>query len=184
MNRIGNILLAAAALLVPVSASAQGVVRFANSGAGLNAPVTNSVTGSRVDGSGYLVQLYGGAAGALEPVLAPLSHQANFFSGGLAGYFDGGVATNTFVLPGSSGTFQLRAWSAGFASYEEAYSAGLVDPNVLVGKSSVFQNSTGISSPGATLTGLMAFSIAPVPEASTAIYFAIGASLVFWRLRS
>jgi len=163
MNRIGNILLAATMLLASARAGAQGVVLFSNAGAGLNAPVTSAVTGQRVDGSEFLVQLYGGAAGALEPVLAPLKASTNFLSGGQAGYLDGGLATNTFVLPGGTGSFQVRAWSAGFATYHEAYSAGLVDPNVLVGKSSVFQNSTGISS-AATLTGLMSFSVAPVPE--------------------
>lgn len=183
MNRIGNILLAATMVLGSVNAGAQGIVRFTNVGPGLNAPVTNSVTGQLVDGSGFLVQLYGGAAGALEPALVPLSDTTTFNSGALAGYFDGGLATNTYVLPGSSGTFQVRAWSAGFATYDAAYSAGLVDPNVLVGTSSVFQNATGISS-GATLTGLMGFSIAPVPEASTLACFLLGAAMLFCRFRS
>jgi hypothetical protein len=183
MNRIGNILLAATLLLGSGSAGAQGIVRFSNAGPQLNAPVTNSVTGQLVNGSDYLVQLYGGAAGALEPVLVPLNAPITFLAADLKGYFDGGLATNTFVLPGSTGTFQVRAWSAGFATYDEAYSAGLVDPNVLVGKSSVFQNSTGISS-GATLTGLTAFSVAPVPEASTLACFLVGATVLFWRSRA
>jgi hypothetical protein len=184
MNGIGNILLAAAMLLGSGSASAQGVVRFSNTGLGLNAPVTNAVTGQLADGSDFLVQLYGGAAGALEPVLAPLKAPIPFeMSDSLAGLFDGGLATNTFVLPGSTGTFQLRAWSAGFATYDEAYSAGLVDPNVLVGNSSVFQNSTGTTS-GATLTGLTGFSVAPVPEASTFACFVVGATVLFWRARA
>jgi hypothetical protein len=183
MNRIRNILLAATMLLGSGSAGAQGLAHFRNSGPGLNAPVTNAVTGQLVDGSNFLVQLYGGAAGALEPVLAPLKAPTTFLSDALAGYFEGGLATNTFVLPGGTGTFQVRAWSAGFASYDEAYSAGLVDPNVLVGKSSVFQNSTGISS-GATLTGLTGFSVAPVPEASTLACFVVGATVLFWRVRA
>jgi len=182
MNRIGNILLAATMLLGSASAGAQGVVRLSNSGPGLNSPVTNAVTGELADGSNFLVQLYGGAAGALEPVLVPLA-AAITFDAAFPGYFDGGLATNTFVLPGSSGTFQVRAWSAGFATYDEAYSAGLVDPNVLVGKSSVFQNSTGVSS-GATLDGLMGFSVAPVPEASTLACFVVGATVLFWRVRA
>jgi hypothetical protein len=182
MNRIGNILLAAPLLLGSASAGAQGVVRFSNSGPGLNAPVTSAVTGLGLDGSNFLVQLYGGAAGALEPVLVPLTASITF-EPAFAGYFDGELATNTFVLPGGTGTFQVRAWSAGFATYDEAYSAGLVDPNVLVGKSFVFHNSTGISS-GATLTGLTGFSVSPVPEASTLACFAIGATVLFWRARA
>lgn len=182
MNRIGKLLLAATLALGPVTGSAQGIVRFANFGPTVNAPVTNSVTGHRVDGSGFLVQLYGGAAGSLEPVLVPLNTPATFQPGDLAGYFDGLLATNTFVIPGSSGTFQVRAWSAGFSSYEAAYSASLVDPNVLVGTSSVFNNATGISS-AAYLSGLSSFSIAPVPEASAVAYFAVGAAALFWRVR-
>src|SRR5829696_1183169 len=135
MNRIGKLLLAATLALGPVTGSAQGIVRFTNYGPGVNAPVTNSVTGQFVDGSGFLVQLYGGAAESLEPVLVPLNTPAAFEPGDFAGYFDGLLATNTFVIPGSSGTFQVRAWSAGFSSYEAAYSASLVDPNVLVGTS-------------------------------------------------
>jgi hypothetical protein len=181
MNRIGKILLAATMALGSVKAGAQGIVRFTNSGPGLNSPVTNSVTGQLVDGSGVLVQLYGGAAGALEPALMPL-YEPTPFQLAFPGYFDDGLATNTFVTLGSSGTFQVRAWSAGFATYDAAYSAGLVDPNVLVGTSSVFQNATGISS-GAYLTGLSGFSIAPVPEASTMACFAVGAAALFWRVR-
>ena len=182
MNRIGKSLLAATLALGPVTGSAQGIVRFANYGPGVSAPVTNSVTGQLVDGSGFLVQLYGGTAGALEPALMPLN-AATAFDSFFPGYFDDGFATNTFVTPGSSGTFQVRAWSAGFASYEAAYSAGLVDPNVLVGTSSVFANATGISS-GAYLTGLSPFSVAPVPEASAVAYFAVGAAALFWRVRA
>lgn len=185
MNRTRNILLAAISILWglgPVSGEAQGIVRFANSGPGLNAPVTNSVTGQLVGGSGYLVQLYGGAAGSLESALAPLRVPVTFMPGGLAGYFDGGLATNAFVAAGAVGAFQVRAWSAGFATYEEAFSAGLVDPNVLVGKSAHFDNATGSSS-GAVLTGLTGFAIAPVPEPGTISYLVIGAGIAFWRFR-
>lgn len=66
MNRIGKTLLAATLALGSVKAGAQGVVRFTNAGPGLNAPVTNSVTGQLVDGSSFLVQLYGGAAAGSE----------------------------------------------------------------------------------------------------------------------
>jgi hypothetical protein len=185
MNRIGKLLLAATWALGPITGSAQGIVRFTNSGPGLNAPVTNSVTGQRVDGSGFLVQLYGGAGGALEPALVPLTSPTGFLSGYLIGYFDGDLATNTFVSPGSSGTFQVRAWSAGFSSYEAAYSASLVDPNVLVGTSSVFDNATGINDLSAAyLTGLYEFSIAPVPEPGTSACLLISAAALLWRLRA
>lgn len=56
MIRIGNHLLAAAALLAAAWAQAHEVARFADSGAGLNTPVTSPVTGQPAGDSGYLVQ--------------------------------------------------------------------------------------------------------------------------------
>src|SRR5712692_2012282 len=103
-----NALIPILALMPVASASifAQGVVSFTNTGTGLNAPVTNAVTGQMLSGSGFLVQCYAGPANTLES-----------------------------------------------------------DPQVMVGKSIVFQNATGISSP-AILTGLQSFGIAPVSEPS------------------
>ena len=150
-------------LMTHAAAFAQGLIRFENSGSGLNAPVTNGMTGLRASGTSFVVQLYGGPASELEQNLTPLGGTTTFFSGGLAGYFTGGTVTNNFVLPGSAGTFQVRAWSSGFDSYEEALAAASGDPNVCVGKSLLFQNGTGINS-GEVLSGLKSFTITPVPE--------------------
>lgn len=150
-------------LTASVSLFGQGVVTFANSGPGLNAPVTNAVTGQRVDGGGFLAQLYGGAAEAGADDLVALSRVTPFFGGAAAGYFDGGRATNDFVGPGMAGAFQVRAWSGPYSSYETALAAAQSNPAVLVGASRVFQNATGMA--GAEfLTGLESFVIAPVPE--------------------
>lgn len=168
MHHFRNILLAAALALGSASAGAQGIVRFTNLAAGPS------------DGSGFLEQLYGGPAGSLEPVLVPCDPQASFMSDSSAGYSDGGLATNTFVLPGTTGTFQARAWSAGYAACEQASSAGLVDPNVLVGTSSLFENATGTSS---YLTKLKGFSITAFPEMKITAYLLAGAALLVLRPR-
>ncbi len=168
--------LALITLLATVGAQAQGLVSCVNLASGVNAPVTNAVTGAPVSGNGFLVQLYGARANAPEADLVPVSRVTTFMTGAAAGYFSGGNATNSFVLPGNAGTFQVRAWSGPYASYEAAVLAAQTDGNVLLGKSLVFQNSTGISSPS-TLTGLQSFTIAPlapVPEPSPLVLLGLG----------
>jgi hypothetical protein len=171
-------------LTASVSLFAQGVVAFANAGPGLNAPVTNAVTGQRVDGGGFLAQLYGGAAEAGAGDLVALSRTTSFFSGAAAGYFDGGRATNPFVAPGMVGTFQVRAWSGPYSSYEAALLAAQFNPAILMGVSPVFQNATGAA--GAEfLTGLESFVIAAVPEPRVVPLSLLGAGVMalWWRRR-
>ena len=180
-----NALIPILALMAVASASvfAQGVVTFENVGSGLNAPVTNAVTGQMLSGSGFLVQCYAGPASSVEAALTPIGSSTTFLSGGLAGYFFGGSETNGYVLPGTTGTFQARAWTAGFATYEAALVAAQSDSQVMVGKSIVFQNATGISSP-AILTGLQSFGIAPVSEPSLIGFLGCGiAALLCHRRR-
>jgi hypothetical protein len=180
-----KILSLAMMFLWSASIYAQGIINCANIGPGLNAPITNALTLQPISGSGFFVQIYGGPANALEASLVPLGGVATFLSGVLAGYFNGGLATNAFVLPGNVGTFQAKAWSSGFASYEAALTAGAQgNPNALVGKSLVFQNSTGFdaSSP-ASLNGLLSFSIAPVPEPASVALFGLGTAAFVWHCR-
>ena len=171
--------------LMPVASAsvfAQGVVTFENVGTGLNAPVTNAVTGQMLSGSGFLVQCYAGPANSVEAALTPIGSPTTFLTT-LAGYFYAGSETNGFVLPGTTGTFQARAWTAGFATYEAALVAAQSDSQVMVGTSTVFQNTTGISSP-AILTGLQSFGIAPVSEPSLVGFLGCGiAALLCHRRR-
>jgi hypothetical protein len=162
---------------------AQGVVSFTNTGTGLDAPITNAVTGQRLSGSGFLVQCYAGPANTVALALTPIGSSTIFATGPAAGYFSAGKETNDFVLPGTAGTFQARAWTAGFATYEAALAAAQTDPLVMVGTSTVFQNGTGISSP-AILTGLQSFGIAPVSEPSLIGFLGCGiAALLCHRRR-
>ena len=161
---------------------AQGVVTFENSGTGLNAPVTNAVTGQMLSGSGFLVQCYAGPASSVEAALTAIGSSTTFLTGFAAGYFTAGNETNDFVLPGTTGTFQARAWTAGFATYEAALVAAQSDSQVMVGTSTVFQNATGISSP-AILTGLQSFGIAPVSEPSLIGFLGCGIAAVLCHRR-
>ena len=135
-------------------------------------------------GGGYFAQVYGGGNSALESSLTPLSVPTAFSS---FGYFNGGSGTNYSVLPGFTATFQVRAWSGAYATYDDALAAAQANMSVLVGKSLVFSNPTGfgtVANPAAPLSGLQSFSIAPVPEPSAAALLTLGgAGIICWRAR-
>src|ERR1051325_2890600 len=102
-------LITAIPLLAGWSLFGQGSVMFENAGAGLNAPITNGLTGLRVSGSGFVAQLYyAPGTSALEADLTSLSGVAPF--SGSPGYFFGGLrVTDANTPPGASATFQVRA---------------------------------------------------------------------------
>src|SRR5260370_39466764 len=87
-----------------MSIYAQGVVTFENAGTGLDAPVTNAVTGQRLSGSGFLVQCYAGPASSVESALTPIGSPTTFRTNLAAGYFFPWSGTNSFVLPRSTRT--------------------------------------------------------------------------------
>lgn len=167
-----RILIITALGLASVNAWCQGVIQYANWGPNLNAPVYSTLTGQTLSGNGFSAQLFGGKAGDSESALTALGNPVPFQD---FGYFDGGVAINNFVLPGSVAAFQVRAWSSAYASYEQALAASLLDDDVLLGKSTVFETTTGISTP-AVLLGLQSFSVAPIPEPS--VWSLVGSGLV------
>jgi PEP-CTERM motif len=130
-----KLILLALCLAWPLAASAQGRVNFANNSLSLiqtngsliglsDGPASRSVTPLRVG-------LFIGAPGENNPQNLVLA--ANNVGGGaawatnlnapLAGRFIGG---NIFEIQGNTGTpisFQVRAWSLGYNTYAEAYSA-------------------------------------------------------------
>src|SRR5260370_16253694 len=91
-----------------MSIYAQGLVSFENDGTGLNAPVTNAVTGQRLSGSGFLVQCYAGPASSVEAALTPIGSPTTFRTNSLPGYFFGGPPANCFLLPPPPPPFQAR----------------------------------------------------------------------------
>jgi hypothetical protein len=164
------------AIATTAGAMAQGTVTFANIGGGVNAPVTVAATGAAV-GTDFMAQLYAGAsASSLAAVGSPVAFVGN-------GFFTGGTVTVPTVAPGATGSFQVRAWrSADGASYDAAVAAAGV-----VGQSGTFPVATGGAGqppgPPASLTGLTAFTVAPIPEPTTIALGLIGAAALFLRRR-
>jgi hypothetical protein len=82
------------------------------------------------------------------------------------GIFVGGIRTTNLATAGNPAYFQVRAWSGGYATYEQA----ATNANALLGQSVVFQVTTGNAgsppTPPAALTGpncLQGFALAPNP---------------------
>ncbi len=68
------------------------------------------------------------------------------------GVFLGGVRQIAAASPGDHVWVQVRAWSGGYGSYEEALASD--DPNVAIGRSNIFPVTLGaIGVPPASLVG-------------------------------
>lgn len=165
------------AMLVSANGYSQGVIIFANNAQTL---VVNSLTGNPAATGVLRVGLYYNVELSALPDLGVADDsftQSGAFApvGGLlgAGRYSGGnreVPTTGEVL------VQVRAWSAAFATYEEAFNAGLAGtPGVLVGASNLMRGTGGVPPTGAPtpLTGappngfgLQGFSVSVVPEPS------------------
>lgn len=153
-------------MLAAVGAYAQGTVNFANVGGGaagsVNAPVTNSVSGARLDGATWVAQLYAGtSAGSLTPQGAT----ANFLTGAQIGYFTGGQRTITGIAGGAQAVLQVRAWNIAAGS---TYELAAANPAGIIGSSSPITITLG--TPPATppnMVGLTSFGVAPIPEPSS-----------------
>jgi hypothetical protein len=168
-----KLLLLATFALITASAFAQGTVNFANVGGGapgsVNAPVTLSTTGAKLDGAAWLAQLYWAPAGVSDPNSSSLvaltgSAPGTFNSGAQAGYFTAGQRTFP-VAGGTVVSIQVRAWNAAAGATYEAASGSAAG---ITGKGNVIQYTLG--TPPATpnnLVGLTAFTVSPVPEPSS-----------------
>lgn len=148
------IILAAAAF-----SFAQGTVNFANGAAGVNAPITNIMTGLGVAGPGFQAQLYVGPAGTVNPALLTTNGvsgtSAPFSTGGAAGYFFGGARTIAGASEGTIVTMQVRVWMTSWgASWETAI--------CFRGESNLIQVSLGGLSPTPNMVGLQGFTAGPL----------------------
>ena len=168
-----------ACLLTSVSAMAQGTVNFANIAGGVNAPITNSVTGQRVTtADGASAELFYAAPGvtnfasytALASSITPI--------GALSpGYFSQATAQ---AIPGFAGGSTVNIIVAAFVggSYSTATLNGFSNPvGVLL---------VSAPSPSNNLVGLQSFSIAPaaiVPEPSTIVLGVLGGAALLLRRR-
>ena len=178
-----TIILAILSVLAALQLRAQGYVDFNNALGGM--VYTNNGVNTGLAGSGYLAQLYVGAASEIEANLIPDPITVPFIGNGAEGIFgDGTVLINTFVTAGNSGTFQVRAFPDTFSSYAQAYAAALGNPLILVGKSALFQNTTGTSgSPAASLDMMPSFTRVVVPEPSAVFLCGLGAAAFWWQRR-
>ena len=169
-------------VLAAIHVQAQGYVNFDNAAGGLVS--TNNGVNTGLVGSGYLAQLYAGAANEIEANLVPNPTTVPFIGVGVEGIFgDGTVLINTFVTAGNFVTFQVRAFPDTFSTYALAYAAALGDPHILVGKSAVFQNTTGTVGSPANLDMLPAFTLVVVPEPSAVFLCGLGAAMLWCRHR-
>lgn len=151
-----RILVAALAVMVSVSAFAQGTVFFSNfnPGAGIDAKVTfeDGVTGVAAGFTGELALV--GAGGVLTPV-ATSPFRTDFAAA--AGYIGDSNITVPGVAGGASATFVMRAYDG--ANY---------DSSTMFGSSAPFTITLGGAgeppSLPADLVGLQAFSVVPEPS--------------------
>jgi len=137
------ILLSLTTACAALGVHAQGTVTLANTTTTLVTcfpPFGGPPPGVPVPVGAAKVALYGGYLGASEGQLVQLGPPT--LTRPYPGRYSGGIRTNPFVFAGAMATFQVRAWSAAFETYEEAIAWG--HPSVVfVGKGNLFNSSTG-----------------------------------------
>src|SRR6266849_6134858 len=178
-----TLLLTVAAMLTGLNIYAQGCLNFSN--IGLNAPVTNSLTGDKViAGATFAVALYWAPDGVTDETLfAKFNPTVAFVSPGL---FNGGNVPLLAVPLSGLVLFQVRAFETAYgSSYENALAAPAQNGRpALVGKSNVVRIDTAMPTlpPGGcySLTGLQGFALTVVPEPSTLILGFLGAGTSFF----
>jgi len=91
------------------------------------ADVANAGLGITRDGR-FVVALFGGDLSATESSLALLtlgsSTIPSSINGTVNGRFNGGTITNSFIVGGTRGTFQIRVWETTYATWDDSVNAG------------------------------------------------------------
>jgi len=179
-------LIVAALVLTTVAAYSQGLVNFANAGAGLNAPDFHSDGTTKLSGAGFQAELLGGASStSLSPVSGAITP---YLTGSGAGYFNGGSQGIPGVTPGGTAWILVRAWNTlNGGTFALAQSSGAIDAYGTSNGGVPFSVVTGgagtPAGPPATLVGLTSFSL-NVPEPTTFVLGGLGvASLLLFRRR-
>jgi hypothetical protein len=155
-NNAGIVWSLSARLVVTNAIDGGGKINFANQAlfpSSLDAPVFDIDGVTRLGGSNFLAQLYGGPS--LE-LIRPAGQPSPFMPGFSAGYFRSKIVTLPTVPPGSNAIVQVRAWDASKgSSYEEARALG-----GKFGKSELMTVTVGGGlTPPANLDGLQSFSL-------------------------
>jgi len=193
-----RILLTLAAGFLACSVFGQGGVVINTRGGGVDAQVTDTLTGQLVTGNAYLAQLYYGAPGVAEDAMVAVldapggttATPAWFTPASLPGYIltsTGGGNRYTdpaVVAPGANTDFQLRAWQASLGATWEA-ALGAWDSTTVMGKSGIITVATSANNLDTPkpLAGLASFDLVPVPEPSVIALGAIGLVALLWRRR-
>ncbi|MCL5099351.1 MAG: immunoglobulin domain-containing protein [Candidatus Omnitrophica bacterium] len=150
-------------LLTPPAVLAQGTVNFSNyaPASGVNAPVFGTDRTTKLEGTGYLAQLYYGPYGSAETALEPVGNPLPFRTGLGAGYVIGD--SQAVVIPGIPGgeiaMFQFRAW--------DLSTGGTYETATIRGKSPLFSLAPGNKglppTPPVDLIGLESFALRAAP---------------------
>jgi hypothetical protein len=126
-NLVRNLLLLGALAVVMLSVQAVANITFSNRVItfGVNAPIYDTDGVTKLDGPGFVAQLYGG----IRPdALEPLAGTAPFRAGPAAGYFNPGLNSSRTIegtWAGDTAYFQIRVWEIALgATYDEAVAAG------------------------------------------------------------
>jgi len=179
------------------SAFSQGTVAFKNDSSTLVRTNNNGNIGSANNTISVItVGLYGGTNNASSNSLSLLATVQMSAAAGRFNYL-GGAVSNTFIAGGAVGTFQVRAWSGNFATYEAAYSQALLDGTTLVGGSTIWTQATGnpnvagtpppppgIFAPDGGFTGLTVTTITPEPGTIALGVLGVGSLLALRRRKS
>jgi hypothetical protein len=178
-----KLLLTVGLLGLASGAFAQGTLVFANLASGVNAPVTNKLTGARLTTVNFMADLYfSNTTNAPTDSLTAAGFNVIFStttSGGGGGYFLGGTRTVT----GAGGFIeaQVRVWDSQFGgTYDAARSAG-----GLAGVSApIIVNLAIPPAPAPAMAGLQGFTVDIVPEPTSFALAGLGAAaLLFFRRR-
>lgn len=176
--------LVAITLAQPLHVRAQGNIQFVNNSQSYI--VTNSISIGGASGRAKTdlairVQLYYGVAGSSESQLVPFGTPIGLSP--VPGVFNGGLYNLTGIPDGADATFQVRAWTGGYSSFDAAvlvYTSG--ESYVSYNKSPLWTQATGSTGgvppyPVAMVNGPTGFNglvLTIVPEPSAYALFGMG----------
>jgi len=191
--------------MATIVAQGQSVIAINTATANAYVKYSNTVAGVWAVGNAYVAGLYYAAdqatllagGGTLAANGGTNNTGLAIFTGGTGGY----VAQSTFggnrTIPDGNTWFQLRAWSAGYATYADAVASGsqsvFVTPTSGAGAPPVVTANPVVPptpvpnilwAPGSTSANPLVASLVPVPEPSTIAMVGLGLlGLLFIRRR-